>query len=168
MLRCGAETPSRMALPAAQQGMWVGCSGCTAMIPPPAPPLCTPLGPAAQLPGTLHRGWTGTEIVQSAPSSHAHATRGVVPASRGFDCRASTQPPIPLSSPPPVNGTTRSVTVRNAAPDEILRQAILLRSSTGRKASLQVKRRQVSKNPSIQGMWTSELQDRIKGVRAAQ
>lgn len=85
------------------------------------------------------------------------------PKPGGLDRHAAVTPPVPRAA----NGTTRSVTVRNADPDEILRQAILLRSSTGRKASLQVKRRQVSKNPSIQGVWTNVLQDRIKGVQAS-
>ncbi|KFM25659.1 N-acetyltransferase eso1 [Auxenochlorella protothecoides] len=41
-----------------------------------------------------------------------------------------------------LNGRVRTVGLRNEDPDEIMRQAILLRSSTGRKAALQVKTRQ--------------------------
>ncbi|KAL6771104.1 MRPL43 [Auxenochlorella protothecoides x Auxenochlorella symbiontica] len=61
-----------------------------------------------------------------------------------------------------LNGRVRTVGLRNEDPDEIMRQAILLRSSTGRKAALQVKTRQVSRNPSIQGPWTPAVQDALK------
>lgn len=61
-----------------------------------------------------------------------------------------------------LNGTVRTVGLRNATPQEVLRQAGYLRSSTGRKTSLQVKQRQVSRNPSIQGRWTPEVQDTLK------
>lgn len=61
-----------------------------------------------------------------------------------------------------LNGTVRTVGLRNATPQEVLRQAGYLRSSTGRKTSLQVKQRQVSRNPSIQGRWTPEVQDALK------
>lgn len=43
--------------------------------------------------------------------------------------------------------------VRNEQPEEVLRQALLLRSSTGRKASTPVKKRHVTRTPSIQGAW---------------
>ena len=48
------------------------------------------------------------------------------------------------------------------APEEALRQAVYLRSSTGRKASLRIKERTQTKNPSTQGRWTSQLQDELK------
>lgn len=75
---------------------------------------------------------------------------------------AASRPPPPLLRPTPVNGRVRTVGLRNEDPDEIMRQAILLRSSTGRKAALQVKTRQVSRNPSIQGPWTPAVQDALK------
>ncbi len=52
-------------------------------------------------------------------------------------------PTPPLRRPavrPAVNTSTRHVDLRNAAPEEVLRQAVYLRSSLGRKASLQVRR----------------------------
>lgn len=62
------------------------------------------------------------------------------------------------------NGNARSVSIRNQPPDEILRQAVYLRSSAGRKASLQVKHRTQTETPSIQGAWTPQLQDRLKAT----
>lgn len=44
----------------------------------------------------------------------------------------------------------------------MLRQAALLRSCAGRKASLQVKHRTRSATPSVQGPWTSDLQAALK------
>lgn len=61
------------------------------------------------------------------------------------------------------NGNIRVVSLRNESPGEILRQAAYIRSSTGRKASLQVKERRKSQNPSIQGSWTPEFQDLLQG-----
>ncbi|PRW33640.1 54S ribosomal mitochondrial [Chlorella sorokiniana] len=61
-----------------------------------------------------------------------------------------------------LNTSTRHVDLRNAAPEEVLRQAVYLRSSLGRKASLQVKQRTRSKQPSIQGPWTHEVQEALK------
>ncbi|GAB4815870.1 hypothetical protein N2152v2_002916 [Parachlorella kessleri] len=65
-----------------------------------------------------------------------------------------------------LTGNVRSVDLRNNTPEEILRQAVLLRSSAGRKASLQVKQRTVTKQPSIQGQWTGELQQQLKQQEA--
>lgn len=61
-----------------------------------------------------------------------------------------------------LNGTSRSVGLRNASAEEVLRQAALLRSSQGRKTSLQIKKRLRTASPSIQGPWTPELQDALK------
>jgi hypothetical protein len=55
------------------------------------------------------------------------------------------------------------VTLRNHLPEEILRQAAYLRSSTGRKASLRVKHRTQTVTPSIQGQWNPKVQDILKG-----
>ena len=52
--------------------------------------------------------------------------------------------------------------MRNDPPEEVLRQAVHLRSCAGRKASLVVKHRTQTKNPSIQGEWTSQLQDELR------
>lgn len=62
-----------------------------------------------------------------------------------------------------MNGNSRTVTLRNHPPEEILRQAVYLRSATGRKASLQVKHRTKTQTPSIQGPWTPQLQDILRG-----
>jgi hypothetical protein len=67
-----------------------------------------------------------------------------------------------------VAGTRRAVDLRNSDAAEVLRQAVLLRSSAGRKASLQVKKRLRTANPSIQGPWTGELQDRLKAQQPVQ
>lgn len=58
----------------------------------------------------------------------------------------------------------RTVDCRNSSPEEILRQAVLLRSSAGRKASLQVKQRTVTRQPSVQGRWSPELQQQLKAA----
>ncbi|KAI3425285.1 hypothetical protein D9Q98_009052 [Chlorella vulgaris] len=63
-----------------------------------------------------------------------------------------------------LNTTTRHVDVKNEPAEEVLRQAVYLRSSLGRKASLQVKHRTRSLTPSIQGPWTHELQDALKNA----
>ncbi|KDD74023.1 hypothetical protein H632_c1644p1 [Helicosporidium sp. ATCC 50920] len=60
-----------------------------------------------------------------------------------------------------VNNSRRAVGLRNADMTEVLRQGMLLRCNTGRKAALQVKNRQRSQTPSIQGMWTPQLQDAL-------
>lgn len=60
-----------------------------------------------------------------------------------------------------LSGLSRTVGLSNAAPEAILRQAAFLRSSAGRKASLQVKQRTRTRRPSIQGQWTGELQDTL-------
>lgn len=70
---------------------------------------------------------------------------------------------FPSRSSDAVNGNSRSVTLRNHPPEEILRQAVYLRSATGRKASLQVKQRTKTQTPSIQGHWTPQLQDILRG-----
>lgn len=59
-------------------------------------------------------------------------------------------------------GNERTIDLRNSSPEEILRQAVLLRSSLGRKASLQVKKRVVTSQSSIQGRWNGELQQQLK------
>lgn len=76
--------------------------------------------------------------------------------------------PSSHSRPPPlhpsfraVNNSRRAVGLRNADMTEVLRQGMLLRCNTGRKAALQVKNRQRSQTPSIQGMWTPQLQDAL-------
>ncbi|KAL4419892.1 hypothetical protein ABPG75_006990 [Micractinium tetrahymenae] len=61
-----------------------------------------------------------------------------------------------------LNKTTRHVDVKNAPAEEVLRQAVYLRSSLGRKASLQVKQRTRSHMPSIQGQWSHEVQEALK------
>lgn len=48
------------------------------------------------------------------------------------------------------NGTHRQVGVKNEPQEELLRQAMLLRGTVGRKASLVLKQRHVQKKPSIQ------------------
>lgn len=48
------------------------------------------------------------------------------------------------------NGNLRQVGVKNEDQEELLRQAMMLRGSIGRKASLVVKHRHVQKVPSIQ------------------
>ena len=50
----------------------------------------------------------------------------------------------------PGNGSSRQVGVKNESQEEFLRQAMLLRGTIGRKASLIVKHRHVQKTPSIQ------------------
>lgn len=63
------------------------------------------------------------------------------------------------------NGNVRAVGLRNAAADQVLQQATLLRNSAGRKTSLKVKHRKVFPkekgdasqyvSPSVQGGWTA-------------
>jgi hypothetical protein len=59
----------------------------------------------------------------------------------------------------PGNGSSRQVGVKNEPQEELLRQAMMLRSTIGRKASLILKRRHVQKNPSIQAASEQILQD---------
>ena len=56
------------------------------------------------------------------------------------------------------NGTKRQVGVKNEPQEELLRQAMLLRGSIGRKASLVLKHRHVQKVPSIQKAATQTAQ----------
>ena len=72
---------------------------------------------------------------------------------------ASYRPHFPQASY--LSGRSRTVDVSNAAPEEVLRQAALLRSSAGRKSTLQVKQRVVSHQPSVQGRWTPAVQDSL-------
>jgi hypothetical protein len=65
-----------------------------------------------------------------------------------------------------VSGNVRSVGLRNADPAEVLRQALYLRSSSGRRASLRVKARVQTRTPSVQGAWTPELQAALKAAPA--
>lgn len=51
------------------------------------------------------------------------------------------------------SGLERVVSLRNAAPEEVLRQLAYLRGSAGRKAGLQVKQRVLSRQPTVQGHW---------------
>ena len=53
--------------------------------------------------------------------------------------------------------TTRHVDIKNKPKEEILRQAMYLRNSLGRKASLQIKHRHVPKVQSIQGQATQGI-----------
>ncbi|XP_019185752.1 PREDICTED: 54S ribosomal protein L51, mitochondrial-like isoform X2 [Ipomoea nil] len=53
------------------------------------------------------------------------------------------------------NKNERVVSVKNLAPEEILLQATRLRNSLGRKVKL--KTRHVTKHPSVQGTWSTEL-----------
>jgi Mitochondrial ribosomal protein L51 / S25 / CI-B8 domain len=59
------------------------------------------------------------------------------------------------------NGNIRAVDLKNKDSGEILRQAALLRSSAGRKSTVQVKDRLQTKLPSVQGRWNSALQDKL-------
>lgn len=56
------------------------------------------------------------------------------------------------------NGSSRQVGLKNEPQEELLRQAMMLRGTIGRKASLIVKRRHVQKNPSIQAASQQTLQ----------
>ncbi len=56
------------------------------------------------------------------------------------------------------NGSSRQVGLKNEPQEELLRQAMMLRGTIGRKASLIVKRRHVQKNPSIQAASEQTLQ----------
>lgn len=53
-----------------------------------------------------------------------------------------------------LSGNSRAVDLRNNDPEEVLRQAVLLRSSAGRKTTLRIKKRHQTSKPSIQGTWT--------------
>ena len=52
--------------------------------------------------------------------------------------------------------------MRNAAPEEMLKQAIILRSSIGRNPRLRIQERVVSRQKSIQGLYKA-----VKGSRLA-
>ncbi|CAL4913183.1 unnamed protein product [Urochloa decumbens] len=54
------------------------------------------------------------------------------------------------------NHNKRVVCVRNLPPDEILLQASRLRNSLGRKV-VKLRTRHVTKRPSVQGTWTTDL-----------
>ncbi|KAL6648603.1 hypothetical protein ACP70R_012827 [Stipagrostis hirtigluma subsp. patula] len=54
------------------------------------------------------------------------------------------------------NHNERVVCVRNLPPEEILLQATRLRNSLGRKV-VKLRTRHVTKRPSVQGTWTTEL-----------
>lgn len=56
------------------------------------------------------------------------------------------------------NGKERAVGIRNDDSTEILRQAMYLRSSVGRKTNKQIKKRTLTERPSIQGAWTPDVQ----------
>ncbi|CAI5462581.1 unnamed protein product [Closterium sp. Yama58-4] len=65
-----------------------------------------------------------------------------------------------------VNGRERVVDVKNQEAETILIQALRLRNSTGRKV-VKLKSRHESTRPSIQGMWTAELQAQLRSQAAA-
>ena len=54
------------------------------------------------------------------------------------------------------NHNERVVCVRNLPPEEILLQATRLRNSLGRKV-VKLRTRHVTKRPSVQGTWTTDL-----------
>nr|GLL45831.1 54S ribosomal protein L51, mitochondrial-like [Ipomoea trifida] len=54
------------------------------------------------------------------------------------------------------NKNERAVSVKNLNPEEILLQATRLRNSLGRKV-VKMKTRHVTKHPSVQGTWSTEL-----------
>ncbi|VFQ95253.1 unnamed protein product [Cuscuta campestris] len=54
------------------------------------------------------------------------------------------------------NKNERVVSVKNLTPEEILLQATRLRNSLGRKV-VKMKTRHVTKHPSVQGTWTTDL-----------
>lgn len=56
------------------------------------------------------------------------------------------------------NGNLRQVGVKNEDQEELLRQAMLLRGSIGRKASLVLKQRHVQRVPSIQKALAETMQ----------
>ncbi|CAI5980565.1 unnamed protein product [Closterium sp. NIES-64] len=64
-----------------------------------------------------------------------------------------------------VNGRERVVDVKNQEAETILIQALRLRNSTGRKV-VKLKSRHESTRPSIQGMWTPELQAQLRSQTA--
>ncbi|GJP32861.1 hypothetical protein CLOM_g17455 [Closterium sp. NIES-68] len=65
-----------------------------------------------------------------------------------------------------VNGRERVVDVKNQEAETILIQALRLRNSTGRKV-VKLKTRHESARPSIQGMWTPELQAQLRSQAAS-
>ncbi|KAK2980197.1 hypothetical protein RJ640_007287 [Escallonia rubra] len=54
------------------------------------------------------------------------------------------------------NRNERVVCVKNMTPEDVLECATKLRNSLGRKV-LKLKTRHVTKHPSVQGTWTTEL-----------
>ncbi|KAL3838177.1 hypothetical protein ACJIZ3_022768 [Penstemon smallii] len=54
------------------------------------------------------------------------------------------------------NKNERVVCVKNLTPEEVLLCAIRLRNAQGRKV-VKLKTRHVTKNPSVQGTWTTDL-----------
>ncbi|KAK3006093.1 hypothetical protein RJ639_017347 [Escallonia herrerae] len=54
------------------------------------------------------------------------------------------------------NRNERVVCVKNMTPEDVLECAAKLRNSLGRKV-LKLKTRHVTKHPSVQGTWTTEL-----------
>ena len=63
-----------------------------------------------------------------------------------------------------MNNSTRHVDLKNQSPAHILRQSVILRSSAGRKTATRVKKRQISAQPTAQGVWkpTLDLGSRLK------
>lgn len=61
---------------------------------------------------------------------------------------------LTTTNPAAVNKVSRHVDLRNQAADEVLRQAVYLRSSLGRKASLQVGQGGVGRDISV---WARRL-----------
>ena len=60
------------------------------------------------------------------------------------------------------------VGLRNESPGEVLRQAVYLRSSAGRKTGKPIKERHIRSSPSIQGRWQPpELKRLSSPARAA-
>ncbi|XP_059666029.1 large ribosomal subunit protein mL43-like [Cornus florida] len=55
------------------------------------------------------------------------------------------------------NKNQRVVCVKNLSPEDILLQATRLRDALGRKVE-KLKRRHVTKSPSVQGTWTTDFQ----------
>lgn len=47
--------------------------------------------------------------------------------------------------------------LKNQSPATILRQSVILRSSAGRKTANRVKKRQISSQPTAQGVWKPTL-----------
>ncbi|GAB2233758.1 hypothetical protein Drorol1_Dr00002987 [Drosera rotundifolia] len=56
----------------------------------------------------------------------------------------------------PGNRNERTICMKNLTPEDILLHATRLRSALGRKV-VKLKTRHVTKNPSVQGTWTTAL-----------